>query len=353
VLFVSGAAGAPLRYRVLHQAEQLALQRVACAFYGDQDARLWRQVRACDLLYLYRAQDTPVVRRAIVAARARGIPLIYDTDDLIWDQRLVEYCNIEQHYSPAEVAGFRAHFRATEALMRQADRFITSTAYLAEALAAHFGKPAYVNANALSQQAVALSAPHYRRRLARPAGLPVTLGYFSGWPKAHEEDFAVALPAVLALLDACPQARLRIVGHFDTARLPAALQSQVDLAPFVPWERLPEQIAQVDINLAPVVDNPHRRGKSAVKFLEAALVGVPTVASDLEPYQAIVHGHSGFLAGTTGAWRHALLELVSDHARRAAVGAAAREQVLANDTTAARAPHFAALLHKLSNKVEI
>jgi rhamnosyltransferase len=40
----------------------------------------------------------------------------------------------------------------------------------------------------------------------------------------------------------------------------------------------------VDINIAPLVDNPQRRSKSAIKYLEAAAVGVPTVAARLEPY---------------------------------------------------------------------
>src|SRR5690606_31892909 len=96
VLFVSGQGGAPQRYRVLHQAEQLAIAGIAHACYEDDDLRLIRLVEQCDLLYLYRARNTRLVRHLIARARGRGAPVIYDTDDLIWDQRIVEYCSLDE-----------------------------------------------------------------------------------------------------------------------------------------------------------------------------------------------------------------------------------------------------------------
>lgn len=347
ILFVSGMEGAPLRYRVLHQAEQVALSGGAWALMRDTDVRLGQWIRQCDMLYLYKAGSTLRVYEAINHAHVRATPVVYDTDDLNWDERLVEYCELERYYSAAEVARFRRMFRDTEALMRQVDGFITSTAYLATALTAHFRIPAYVNTNALSQRALALAEPVYRRRVAATLGSSLTLGYFSGWPRAHEADLMVALPAVRRVLHEVPGALLRIVGHFDQAALPDDLRDRIDLAPFVPYERLFEEIARVDINLAPLVNNPHRRAKSAVKFLEAALVGVPTVASDLEPYHIIDHGRTGLLAADEAGWYASLMTLATDPARRRTMGDAARDHVIKHETTQARAPAFAALVHRL------
>lgn len=350
VLFVVGSEGAPMRYRVLNQAEQLAYRGIAYGCISDRYLRLEALVGRCDLLLLCRADNIPQVQRAITAARAQGKPVVYDTDDLIWDQNLVEYCALEQQHPAGEIARFRKQWRQTEALMREADAFIASTPYLAGLLTAHFGKPAYANQNALAEQAIALSTPYYEKRMAHPPSEHITLAYFSGWPKAHEIDLAVALPALQRVLEALPQARLRIIGHFDLNRLPKALQSRVETAPFVPYEQLFASIAAVDINLAPIVNNPHRRSKSAVKFLEAALVGVPTVASNLEPYHDIIHGKSGFLADDDESWYTALMALATNAALRRRIGQAAREQVLANDTTIVRAPAFVELLKGLSAK---
>lgn len=41
--------------------------------------------------------------------------------------------------------------------------------------------------------------------------------------------------------------------------------AQIERVPFVDWRELPGLIAQVDINIAPLMDNPQRRSKSAVK----------------------------------------------------------------------------------------
>jgi glycosyltransferase involved in cell wall biosynthesis len=277
-------------------------------------------------------------------ARSSGVPVVYDTDDLIWDQRLTEYCALDEHYSPHEVKEFQALFRRTDALMREADVFVASTQYLADAIHAWFGRPAFVSQNAISLQAVRLSETIYRHRIdAAPSDL-IRIAYFSGWPKAHEGDFAVAVPAITRALAELPSARLRIVGHFDDTRLPASLRRQVESAPFVPWDRLFASIGHVDINLAPIIDNPHRRAKSAVKFLEAALVGTPTVASDLEPYQTIAHGQTGYLARDATDWYTGIMALATSSEHRRQVGQAARDYVLRYHTTEARAASFEALL---------
>ena len=48
------------------------------------------------------------------------------------------------------------------------------------------------------------------------------------------------------------------------------------------WRQLPQLIASVDINIAPLQDTVFNRAKSENKWVEAALVKVPTIASDVE-----------------------------------------------------------------------
>jgi glycosyltransferase involved in cell wall biosynthesis len=101
----------------------------------------------------------------------------------------------------------------------------------------------------------------------------------------------------------------------------------------------------VDINIAPLVDNPQRRAKSAVKYMEAALVGVPTIAARLDAYQtSIEQGVNGLLASTHAEWVDSLARLIQLPEIRQQIGEAARADVLANHTTAARAANFAAII---------
>lgn len=101
---------------------------------------------------------------------------------------------------------------------------------------------------------------------------------------------------------------------------------------FVPWQRLPDLLATFDVNLAPLEHgNPFCEAKSELKWVEAAAVGVPTVASPTAPFRsAIRHGETGFLASTTQEWVDALRLLATDPVRRQAVGAAAAEKLEAD-----------------------
>ncbi len=358
VLFVSGTPGAPMRYRVLNQVEQLKFQNIAYAYGLDDEYAMLQAVQECDMLYLYRARPIPNVFQLIKLAKRRNVPVAFDTDDIIWDERLIEYCALEAKYGVAATAEFQQFFLRTESLMRHANYFIASTSFLADALREHFDRPVYINENALSQHALTLSEYQYtQRKLTQRSS--VRIGYFSGWPKTHEEDFAIAAPALIRVLRDYPQVHLRIVGHFDIDSLPTALHNRIEVMPFVEWERLFEQVAEVDINIAPIIDNPHRRSKSAVKFLEAALVGVPTVASRLNPYTEIIDGVTGHLAQTTDEWYAALSELIQDASLRERIGTRAREYVLANHTTMHRSVFFSGILeeihavHKSSNPQDL
>jgi glycosyltransferase involved in cell wall biosynthesis len=181
----------------------------------------------------------------------------------------------------------------------------------------------------------------------RPDDERITIGYFSGTPRVHEEDLANIAPALCAVLDQHSDVALRIYGG---VRLRGALAepcyaARIEQRPAVSWNELPGHIAQVDLTIAPLVDNPQRRAKSAVKYMEAALLDVPTVAARLDPYaDAIAHGVTGLLAATTDEWICSLTQLIRSPELRRRLGAAARDDVLGRHTTAMRAPQFAATL---------
>ena len=83
------------------------------------------------------------------------------------------------------------------------------------------------------------------------------------------------------------------------------------------------------MNLAPLeVGNPFCEAKSELKYFEAALAGVPTIASPTGPYRrAIRHGETGFLAETSSEWRDALERLVGNADLRTQIAAAAELDV--------------------------
>ena len=345
--FVYTDLGAPTRYRVQHHIEQAQIAgHEAEAIPLDNLERLYDLTR-CDLLYIHRLPLVSTTLPLLLAARLHRLPVLFDSDDLVWDPREREYNFLDAHYDARTVARLETQTRRTRLLMRLASAFVFSTNYLADRARQDFRHAAFVHPNALSRELVARSNEAYRRARERSPNTAVIIGYFSGQAHVHDEDMAEIAQALAAVLDQRPEARLRIYGGL-TLRGPLAgpeYAARIERHPAVDWRELPEHIAQVDINIAPLVDNPQRRGKSAVKYYEAAAVGVPTVASRLNPYwDDIQHGGTGMLAGSHDEWVHMLTRLVGSPEMRRRLGDAARAQVLAKSTTDALAPRFAALV---------
>src|SRR5260370_39568901 len=111
-----------------------------------------------------------------------------------------------------------------------------------------------------------------------------TIAYFSGTP-THQGDFSVCEKALYRIIEEFTTVHLMIVGHLELPDCFAEFGPRVEKVPLVPWQQLFSLYAKVDINLAPLqYDNSFTASKSDLKYLEAALLGVPTIASDLGAY---------------------------------------------------------------------
>ncbi len=93
---------------------------------------------------------------------------------------------------------------------------------------------------------------------------------------------------------------------------------------------LPREYASFDINIAPLeVGNRYCEAKSELKYFEAALAGVPTVASPTQPFvDAIRAGQTGFLASSHEEWYARLKDLIQDPALRTSIANNAYREVL-------------------------
>ncbi len=101
---------------------------------------------------------------------------------------------------------------------------------------------------------------------------------------------------------------------------------QIEQRDLVGFDQLPQELARFDINLAPLQrDNPFCDCKSELKYFEAAAVGVVTVASATPPMrEAIIDGHTGFIAADHAQWLSHLNDLIEHPDRREACARRAR-----------------------------
>jgi glycosyltransferase involved in cell wall biosynthesis len=359
VVFVSGEDHTPGHaYRVQRHAEA-----AAAAGYGASTISLGavsehlRELVRASVVVIWRAPWSAETERLLRILQLNGTRFVYDIDDLMFDPALARTDLIDGIRSMGfEASDTAAFFARVQSLMQHADACTCTTEELAFQIR-RFQKPAYVLPNGFDAAAHRLSRLCLRRRrAAAPDGL-LRIGY-AGGSRTHQRDFAEAAGAVARLLAERPDCRLVLFRSPD-GRLPlvdlaefpdlAARPGQIEWRAMVPIEALPAELARFDINLAPLeTGNVFCEAKSELKYFEAALVEICTVASPTGPLRrAIRDGETGFLAADDDGFYAAMRGLLDDPERREAVGHAAYLDVLWQWGPERRAERLASFLAQL------
>lgn len=339
VYFISGCkAGTTFEYRVLQKQEQLSIYGIPSLARQDLTHRdqLFREAAAHDFLYLYRVAYSPLMEDLIEQVRGQGIPVVFDVDDLVFEPELVHRVDPVQAMTHEEAALYYEGVWRYRRTLLASDAVVTSTEYLADRARA-LGKRAFVHCNGLSVWMIEEAERLVQQRMAQKQRDKVVIGYGSG-TATHRKDLAEAAGPLAEVMARHPNVELHIVGalhHDDPLPLPDELKPFADRIrhfPAVPWRDWLKVQISFDINIAPLeAGNPYCEAKSEIKYIEAAIVGVPTVASRTRAFEhAIRDGETGFLAGDPDEWVTRLEELVTDAALRRRMGEAARASVLAH-----------------------
>lgn len=120
-----------------------------------------------------------------------------------------------------------------------------------------------------------------------------------------------------------PQAILRIIADdfFDLENLPVEKHR---------WslETQARDVAECDIGLAPLPDDPFTRGKCGFKILQYAAAGLPTVASPVGVNTEIVQSEqAGYLAQSPKQWIEHITDLLNTKNKRDAIGKTAHTYI--------------------------
>lgn len=207
---------------------------------------------------------------------------------------------------------------AIEHALATADLVTASTEPLAAVLREHAGHDRVaVLPNCIP--ALALDLPRTQRDRPR-------VGWAGG--ASHGVDIGVASAPVRRFLRRFPSWDLHLVGsdYRPTFKVPEGRSF------FTPWSQVNTDPAgyysglDYDIGIAPIYPTTFSDSKSGLRALEHGARGIPTIASDVPAYRAVItHGVDGFLVKRDHEWLHYLSLLASDDALREKMGQAARE----------------------------
>lgn len=260
-----------------------------------------------------------------------GKPVIYETDDLLTGLP-------SSHPEYATYARFR---HLTLSCIANCDAVIVST----EALKARYvplNSRAYVFGNTLDKP---LWQYPLTQRQGGVGGHPLTIGFCGSHTHVPDlEGIEVVLERIQARFG--DRVRFSFFGCI-TERL-KRLSSLTYREGFISYSDYPAllQSLQLDIGLAPLMNNEFNANKSHIKYLEYAACGIPGIYSDLAPYKAsVTHGRTGLLVGdTTDAWYEAIVQLIEQPDLSERIASAAYEDVWARFATEARAPDWLAIV---------
>lgn len=249
----------------------------------------------------------------------QGVRLVLDLDD--------DYLNLDPT-NPACSTWANPELReGLLAAIKLADTVTVCSPYLVRALSEYHGDVRLV-LNALPAQYLGWPRDYDRAE--------VTVGWAGTASTVAELPLAArALSRISEYSGGSGPAMTLLIGITAMQGKAAGLYGDRVLARgFVPkFEDYLAAVARFDVWVAPYRNTPFNRAKYATKSLEAGMLGIPLVASAIEPYAAAIrHGETGFLVpvGQEHLFGRYVKQLVDDPGLRQRIGLAARAEASAS-----------------------
>jgi len=117
--------------------------------------------------------------------------------------------------------------------------------------------------------------------------------------------------------------KIQFVQLGDVSELTKVFDStQMEFHQFVDLSVYPLKLAALnfDIGICPIVDDEFNRNKSQLKWSEYGALRIPSVVSDLPPYDCVEEGKTGLKAKTVDEWVEKLSMLIDDEKLRKEIG---------------------------------
>ncbi|HEY62049.1 MAG TPA: glycosyltransferase family 4 protein [Anaerolineae bacterium] len=239
--------------------------------------------------------------KIIETAKSLGKPIVYDIDDFLFFLPEKHPDRLMHNFTPALVPMLYA--------LIEADLVVVPSPRLQRELGV-WNQNIIVLPNYLDDKLWQMKATRpktdYRDTL--------TIGYMGTY--SHSPDIEYISPVIENIIKRFPKkVRFQFLGISPPKNIEA--YPQVEWTPFLSssYEEFARffQEQSIDIFIAPLVDNVFNQCKSAIKYFEYSVMGVPGVYARLEPYISVIrHGRNGLLAYSLDEWKNNIEMLITD-----------------------------------------
>ncbi|MFZ2188687.1 MAG: glycosyltransferase [Candidatus Moraniibacteriota bacterium] len=330
ILFIASGVGDSAHFRTWNVVEELCLHNLRASVTISDNPQLLELVDQFKIFIFHKTVYSEKIAKVVEKIKTQKKEIIFDTDDLNFDPKYSGQMDYLKNAGEAEKVQY-AKGLGREILEDEYVKVVTTTTtYLAKILEQK-GKKVFVVKNKICNAELGLANKLWET--GRKANNDfVYLGYFSGTP-SHNKDFATITDALVGVMRKYTNVKLILAGPVEKENGLNEFVDRIIVLPLVPRGEHYRNIQKADINLVPLESNSFCEAKSELKFFEAGVLGISTVAQNNETFVGTIEdGVTGFLAGNELEWTEKLGRLIENEKLRKEMGERAREKTLKDYT---------------------
>jgi len=303
------------RYRMIHKKEEFEAFGLSCDLVEPYQLN-HDMISHYRGFIIYRFAWDQGLQEYIDLMHEKNKVVFYDVDDLVFDLKYTKKIKQLEKLSKEELDVYNDGVVRFGKCLKACDYGITTTKVIADEM------KHYVNDVCIDKNIASLDMFYYSEEAIKKVekdSNKVIIGYASG-SMTHNADFELVAPSLKKLLDKYDNVYLKLIGVIEVPEMFKDYSDRIITHPFVDYKKLPALLRTLDINLAPLEDTLFNRAKSCIKWMEAGLVKVPTVASNVGDFHDnITDGVNGVLCNDSE-WYKKLEVLVKDKSLREEIG---------------------------------
>ena len=312
-------------YRVDQKAVALEMQgyKVFVSKWADRESCI-KLMQICSVVIFYRVPDLEPADECFEEARRLGLRIIYDIDDLIFNEEI--YASALSRYNISEK--FKKHLLSDAKIFRhamlKADENWFSTKTLCDVADEEYGTKSVCIQNSIPEELSEVAEEFSSRKKECS-----TVKIFYGAASPHDKDVELVQEVLEEILTRNANAELVLIGDIRFNYKSLELKKRITKVDRLGLRDYYYLISQCDIAVIPIESSLFNSAKSNIKYIEASVFAIPSVCSDLYEFSSVIrNGENGFIAKNRDEWISCLQLLIDSTEKREAIGEAARKTVL-------------------------
>lgn len=331
------------KYRVTQKLEYFDIHGIEADYSHYLDVpRSLSQLQLASSVIFYRVPDCKQLEAYFREVERLGVTSYYDIDDPIFDEDTYRQNTNLDVLSSTERSHLFSQIPCFRKALIAANNVLVSTEGMAQLVRSkHPDVNVAVWPNLVDKALLNISKQTQVEKTAVDPSR-FTLGYFSG-SRAHDQDFKTIVPALVKLMHQYDNLHLVLAGHAKIEEEFIFFGDRVSLSGLMSYASYIELVSSVDGVLIPLVIDAFNACKSGIRFYEASLSNVPTIAANVGQFSELIdNGKDGFLCSNDSEWEDAITQLIVDRKMGRKMGEEAHAKVVEQySITSQRYAHFA------------